>query len=163
MRVPPAAGPRTVEWTQTNIQAPDSRSKRITASSPSHCSNSSSNTSGMLPAEAGAGRRPVRAQGGRSPSRPPPSPTPPPPDGRGAGSPPPPPRLSATLRRRYGRGTDKADGFRAHDARTVRDAAAAQAGPRARRALRARRADLDLRGGAGAPPGADRRGRAALD
>src|SRR5438094_2045888 len=42
MRVPPAAGPRRVEWTHTNIHAPLSRSRWIETDSPSQDARRSS-------------------------------------------------------------------------------------------------------------------------
>src|SRR5919204_4953023 len=46
IRVPPPAGPRAVEWMQTNIHVPLGRSKRTTTSSPSHELITSSSTEG---------------------------------------------------------------------------------------------------------------------
>src|SRR5919198_6684283 len=48
IRVPPPAGPREVEWMQTNIHVPVGRSKRTTTSSPSQARISSSSTGGTL-------------------------------------------------------------------------------------------------------------------
>ena len=62
-RVPPMAGPRRVEWMQTNIHAPVASSCRTTTCSPSHRRSRSSNTSSTLT------RPRTRGEAWRSPRR----------------------------------------------------------------------------------------------
>src|ERR671934_2061648 len=65
IRVPPPAGPREVEWMQTNIHVPLGRSKRTTTSSPSQERRSSSSTTGTLSRGRGElGRQHERRLGG---------------------------------------------------------------------------------------------------